>query len=336
MDIIYDEGRWAEAVKAVDMMREAMPGDLEGAAKYKFWSGEEAAEKFYCRGEEPVGAVTYEAGSLSAYKFVIGVLKMCLRKGLSLWTNTPVLKVEKESGEDEVWRVQTDTGVVRTKKVILATNGYSAFLAERFRGVIVPLRGQITAHRPGSNMPANGLGLTYSFVYANGFEYMIPRPQGSKFAGDIVMGGGLVKAPNEGLEEYGTTDDTTLNPVVGEYLKGTTARYFGNAWGKDHIDGRIRKEWTGIMGYSSDGYPFVGEVPGEKGLWMTASFQGHGMVLCFLCAQALVAMIEGGKKELELESWFPGVFKVTEDRMRKRFNGILHTRATEVEIKARL
>jgi hypothetical protein len=64
------------------------------------------------------------------------------------------------------------------------------------------------------------------------------------------MGGGLVKAPEEGLHEYGTTDDTTLNPIIHEYLVETPPRYFGECWGNDHGEGRIRKAWTGIMGES--------------------------------------------------------------------------------------
>ena len=322
MDVIYDEAQWQTALKAVKAIRDAIPDGLQSVARYLIWSKEEAREKFHVKGEECVGAVSYEAGSLSAYKFVVGVLKMCLQKGLELYTNTPALKVEK--GTDGMWEVRTERGNVKAKKVVMATNGYTGFLCERFSKVIVPLRGQITVHRPGRNMPSEGLQTTYSFIYSNGYEYMIPRPKGTKFDVDIVIGGGLVKARDEGIEEFGTTDDTTLNHEISTYLTATTPRYFGEAWGADHPDGRIRKEWTGIMGYSSDGFPFIGEVPGEKDLWIAASFQGHGMVLCFLCTKALVAMMSGEEKELD--SWFPNIFKVTEERMGKRFMGRLHTK----------
>ena len=316
-------------MKSIEAMRKAMPKLLNTVAKYTSWGKEEAREKFYVKGEECVGAISYEAGSLSAYKFVIGVLKMALKKGLELFTNTPATKVEK--GEDGIWCVQTSRGVVRAKRVVLATNGYTAFLCEKFQGKIVPLRGQITAHRPGKNQPIGGLPTTYSFIYKNGYEYMIPRPQGSKHEGDIIMGGGLVMAKEEGLEEFGTTDDTTINEDISKYLTETTPRYFGSNWGKDHEDGRLRKQWTGIMGYSPDGFPFVGAVPREKNLWMAASFQGHGMVLCFMCARALVAMMSGDEEKLN--SWFPEAFKVTEARLEKKFMGRLHTKPLDVEIR---
>jgi glycine/D-amino acid oxidase-like deaminating enzyme len=204
--------------------------------------------------------------------------------------------------------------------VVMATNAYTAFLCRRFQNVIVPLRGQITAHRPGKNMPKEGLGRTYSFVYAGGFDYMIPRPPGSRFEGDIVIGGGLTKGINEGIAEYGNTDDSSMCAEISEYLTATTPQYFGPAWGDDDDDGRVRKQWTGIMGYSNDGFPYVGEVIGEKNLWVAASFQGHGMVMCFLCAKALVSMMSG--EEESLHSWFPDAFRISEERMGKKFTGI--------------
>jgi glycine/D-amino acid oxidase-like deaminating enzyme len=330
VDIIYDQAQWDNAMKSIKAMREAMPELLDTVARYEFWEKEEAREKFYVKGVECIGAISYEAGSLSAYKFVIGVMKMVVERGVEFFTNTPATKLAK--GEDGMWSVQTPRGVVRAKRVVLATNGYTGFLCEKFQGTIVPLRGQITAHRPGKNQPSDGLPTTYSFIYKNGYEYMIPIPKGSKHIGDIIIGGGLVMAKDEGVEEFGTTDDTTINEDISKYLVGTTPRYFGSDWGDDHDDGRIRKQWTGIMGYSPDGFPFVGEVPGEKNLWIAASFQGHGMVLCFMCARALVAMMVG--EEDKPESWFPDAFKVSEERLKKKFTGRLHTKPLDIETKS--
>ncbi|OIW24542.1 DAO-domain-containing protein [Coniochaeta ligniaria NRRL 30616] len=257
---------------------------------------------------------------------------MGLARGLNLQTWTPATGLRKL--EDGRWEVATPRGTVVAGKVVVATNGYTAAILDRFRGVIVPLRGQVTAQRPGSGMPFGGcLPTTYSFIYEGGYEYMATRPSGSLFAGDVVIGGGLGKAEDGGLEEYGTTDDTSVNPTISEYLRGALPRYFGSNWGEDSPEGRVRAEWTGIMGYSPDGYPFVGEMPGQEGLWISASFQGHGMVLCWKCAEALVEMMEGRDGE-ELGEWFPEVFRLTEERMGKRFQGRLHTIAPASKMEA--
>ena len=110
----------------------------------------------------------------------------------------------------------------------------------------------MTAQRQGLAMPSDGLSATYSFIYDDGYEYMIQRPQGSKFEGDIMIGGGSTVLPEAGFCEFGTTDDTTIEPLVLDYLRNSTARYFGQHWGEDHAHGRIRRAWTGV------GYPFRG------------------------------------------------------------------------------
>ncbi|OTA59637.1 FAD dependent oxidoreductase [Hypoxylon sp. EC38] len=321
VDVVYDAAQWEIDQRAVKTMQDAMPGD--DASVYTLHSAEDVRNKFFCGrgGDETVcGGVSYEAGSLSAYQFAIGVVKLCLEKGLNLQTNTPAVNLEKlESGG---WKVETSRGSIQARRVVLATNGYTASIWKKFQGVIVPLRGHVTAQRPGLNMPKDGLPATYSFIYEAGYDYMIPRPKGTKFEGDIVIGGALVRAPEEGLEEYGTTDDTAFNDVILQALTDSLPQYFGDNWGKDHPDGRVRKAWTGIMGFSPDGFPFVGEMPGEKDLWVSSSFQGHGMVLCWMCARALTAMMKGGDDK-ELSSWFPGQFRLTEERLRLTFHGRL-------------
>ncbi|KAK0751427.1 FAD dependent oxidoreductase [Schizothecium vesticola] len=322
VDIIYDAVQWDEARSAVAAMRAAMPGEVEdGAARYVLYEKEEVKARFRV-GEGGCGGVGYFAGSLSAYRFGVGVVGMCVARGMGLQTGTAVTGLERDEGRGR-WRVETGRGTVEAGRVVLATNGYTAALVREFQGVVVPLRGQVQVHRPGRGLKEGGsLEGTYSFVYEGGYEYMVPRPEGTEGKGEIVMGGGLAKAPEGGLWEYGTTDDAAVDETVSRYLKETTARYFGSNWGEDDEEGRVKSEWTGIMGFSPDGFPFVGEVPGKKGLWIAASFQGHGMVLAWKSAEALVEMMEGRDGE-KLEAWFPSVFRVNEERMAKRFEGRL-------------
>ncbi|CZT02382.1 uncharacterized protein RAG0_09577 [Rhynchosporium agropyri] len=365
VDIIYSQAQWDASMKGVSAIREAFKGedDERTVARYEIWSREEAVRKWCVDVEGVVGAVSYEAGSLSAYKFVIGVLKFCLQKGLQLYTNMPAMKLHKTSHGS--WEVETAKGAIGAKQVILATNGYTAFLHAAFQGCIVPLRGQVTAHRPvftacprhlsinqrsqitistrvipnpsqGSNTPQEGLPGTYSFIHSSGYEYMIPRPPGCKSAGDIIIGGGLTQAGEEGLSEYGETDDGRVNERMSAYLTASTKMYFGERWGDDDREGRVRGEWTGVMGYSSDGYPFVGEVPfagggggGRRGLWVCASFQGHGMVLCWESGRALVDIMRGGGRGTE--GFLPECFLVSEERMKMRFRGRLITKVGKVD-----
>lgn len=326
VDVIYDAAQWDQGRRAVHALRDAMPAGHPAAA-YALHGAAEVRDRFLCGrgGDEGVqGGISYEAGSINAYRFGTGVLELCLERGLNLQTNTPAQGLEKLG--DGRWKVRTSRGDIIAKKLVLATNGYTAHLLPQFRGVIVPLRGQVTAQRPGRNMPAAGLPTTYSFIYEGGFEYMIPRPRGSRFEGDIVIGGGLAKAPDGGASESGAADDGVLNEGVGRALHDCLPQFFGDNWGEDHPEGRIRQEWTGIMGYSPDGHPFVGQVPGEQNLWMSCCFQGHGMVLCWMSAKALAWMM-GGKDREELLQWFPDVFLPTEERLDQSFQGLVYSSA---------
>ncbi|RVX71509.1 hypothetical protein B0A52_05081 [Exophiala mesophila] len=314
VDVFYDPVQWKAAQESVALMDELMGSS---APKHTFHTPAETSSKFLA--QTPLGSLEYESGSLSAYKLTISILKLALSMNLNLQTNTPVNSIVKSPSTGE-WQTTTPRGTISSKKLILATNGYTAHLYPPLQGVIVPLRGVVTAQRPGQNMPQQGLPTTFSFIYPTGFDYMITRPAGTTHEGDIIIGGGLPYAANNGVSEYGNTDDGAYDEGSASYLLDTTRQFFGSAnWGSDHPEGHAQKIWSGIMGFSADGYPFVGPVPGEQGLFLDVSFQGHGMVLCFLCARALADMVLG--KDDGLPEWFPNTYRVTEERLRKRFTG---------------
>jgi glycine/D-amino acid oxidase-like deaminating enzyme len=321
VDVFYDEAQFKLAKASVALMEKTMGKDK--APAHIFHSPEQTAKKFLA--PNSFGSVEYESGSLSAYKFTVGVLKLALAKGLNLQCNTPATSISKSSNDGK-WTVATPRGTISTPKLVLTTNGYTAHLLPRLLGVIVPLRGVVTAQRPGKGLPQQGLETTFSYVYKEGYEYMISRPHGTKHEGDIVIGGGMFAAKDDGMSEYGNSDDTTYDKHAAKYLADCTKRYFGENWGEDHAQGRIRRTWSGVMGFSADGYPFIGPMPGEEGLFLSVSFQGHGMVLCFLCAKAVTSMILGQKEEEELKGWFPECYRISEERLGKKFMG--RTKAT--------
>lgn len=318
-DVFYHQGHFEKAKKAVSEIRRVL-GD-HPAARYCIWDAEQTHKNFLVEGA--IGAVSYEAGSLWPYKFVIGLLELAVTKGLNLQTETPALKLVS-AGPRQGWVVQTPRGHIKARTVLLATNGHTAHLWPALQGIVVPLRGHMTAQRPGSGLPRNGLATTYSFIYDDGYEYMISRPQDSVLTGDVMIGGGSTKAPNAGIGEFGNTDDTSIDPVILNYLNDSAQMRFGSNWGDDSPEGRLCNAWTGIMGYSSDGFPMIGKVPGEDGLYISASFQGSGMVLCFDSARALVNIIHENH-EKEIEKWFPKSFLITSERMKLEFRGRLHT-----------
>ena len=54
-------------------------------------------------------------------------------------------------------------------------------------------------------------------------------------------------------------------------------------------------EWTGVLGFTRDQKPLVGQV--RPGVFVAAGFCGHGMPQCFGVGKAIAQMLEGGAEE---------------------------------------
>jgi glycine/D-amino acid oxidase-like deaminating enzyme len=348
VDVIYDDTTFSQAKTAIEALRtdatdsERQEGEM---AWYRVHDNSQETQRNFhvsssntnptiCGKEDVAGIIEYTAGRIHAYRFSTSILATCVKQGLVLCTNTPVhsiLPSAKFTDSDISWDIFTQHATLTAGTVILATNGYTPYLSSQFQSAIVPMRGQITAQRPtaASRLPIP-LPTTYSFIYKNGYEYMIPRPlshedkerqgEDADEVQDIIIGGGLGRLRQGGACEFGTVDDSTLNPEISAYLHQSLTHCLA----PQDLDDKnqtpsfeVIQEWTGIMGATSDGRPFVGQVPGKKGMWVCAGFNGHGMVLCVKSAEALVGrMLEG-----TWAKWWPQSFEVSEERLEGVFEG---------------
>ncbi|KAF8550727.1 hypothetical protein OG21DRAFT_1381573, partial [Imleria badia] len=102
--------------------------------------------------------------------------------------------------------------------------------------------------------------------------------------------------------------DNTCHPKVGEALRASLPAMFE---GKFEPGREPEMEWTGIMGYTAIGDPFVGpvdrlpvaqgtDVAQHTGQFIVAGYSGHGMPRAFGCAEVVAQMIVA---ELEGTEW---------------------------------
>ena len=175
------------------------------------------------------------------------------------------------------------SGVVHATQVVVATNGWAPELLPELAPYLHGTRNQVIMTRP---LPAarewavGGLSVD-SDVGAREL-YAIRRPDGR-----ICLGG--ARALEEGAA-VGCTDDGSLSETVGAYLRRFLAQSFPNLGEV----GAVEAEWTGVLGFTRDGRPLVGAVPGRPGLFVGAGFCGHGMPQCFGVGKALALMLRGG------------------------------------------
>lgn len=88
------------------------------------------------------------------------------------------------------------------------------------------------------------------------------------------------------------------------------------------------------MGYSSDGWPFVGPLPNRPNQLVIAGFTGHGMPQIFLSAKAIAEMaVEGADFK---GTGVPRVYEVTQERLDSKQNAVLSSWTAHTQAHAKL
>lgn len=227
---------------------------------------------------------------------------------MSLQTNTTVYGVDAPDSAG-VTKVHTSRGWLRATRVIFATNAYTVGVLPQYKGKIIPYKGTASHLVSESERVSPHLSNTYNIHFSPGFDakvdYLNPRPDGS-----VVVGGGQWTYNQDRSAWYNVWDDSTLLPAAKSHFNTVMQRNF-RGWDEGAV---VEEMWTGIQGLTPDGYPFVGEVPGRKGWWISAGFNGCGNALCWLCGKGIAKMIV---KDLPFShSGVPKLFEPTAERMR--------------------
>jgi glycine/D-amino acid oxidase-like deaminating enzyme len=263
---------------------------------------------------------SFTAAHLWPYKLVMSLLAKIVARGVNLQTRTPVTSVSAEPDPAGRWTVTTQRGSILANKVLFATNGYTAAIAPQFEQRIVPVRGICSRIVP--TRPENTPRLVHTYSLRHGpalYDYMIPRLDKS-----VVIGGAKQPFWHDRSNWYGVTDDSRLIEPAVAYFDGLMQRHFSGWGGEGSGAAAARTEmvWTGIMGWTSDSMPYVGEVPGKRGQYIAAGFNGHGMPLIHLASRSLAWMMIGKGRTFE-ETDLPAVFKPTQERLDSTENDIL-------------
>jgi len=217
------------------------------------------------------------------------------QRSLQLYTNTPVTSITSPSKHKKYYTIHTTRGTVKARHIVNATNAWIGHLYPEFQSKIIPTRGQLI------QVPCQTLDVT-PMSWNNGAEYLIQRPDSS-----VILGGGR-RFSSTKHAELGNADDTTIDPSVSKFLH----TFLPSQLPIISSEGtpppvKSEREWTGIMGFSEDGNPFVGNDVEEPRRWVIGGFHGHGMVRIYLCAKALaekLLAVDDGR-EMEWPEWMP-------------------------------
>ncbi|RDW68591.1 FAD dependent oxidoreductase-8 [Coleophoma crateriformis] len=259
-------------------------------------------------------AFSFTVGSLWPYKLVTHLLALVVKKGVNFQTHTPVTSVSDSPDADGYWTVFTHRGQIKTKKVVFATNGYTAGILPQYVERIIPVRGICSRITVPENTIAPSVPYSYSVRHnAKGADYQITRPDGS-----IIVGGGRPRYFHKTEEWYNVFDDSKLIEPAVPHFHGLMQRTF-RGW--ENSEAKLDRIWTGIMGYTTDLMPHTGAVPSKPGQFICAGFNGHGMPSIFLSAKGVAKMI---RTDCAFEeTGVPQPYKTTETRLKDTSNAIM-------------
>lgn len=222
----------------------------------------------------------WQASTLQPWKLTAHVMRKNLENGANLQTYTVAKSVTESAGGRRRWTIHTDRGDVACDNVIHATNAYSAALEPALRGVITPKPHICTKVLPPRAVSGSrAIRNSYGVLLPGGALFSInPRCNAD---GNIMFGGSnpgqqalddwVEKHPENCIND-GLANIEGVTHCVKEFIDGNF-----EGWGHaEYGPGEgTQYSWSGIIGLSVDGVPFVGELPGKPGQWICAGHHGQ-------------------------------------------------------------
>jgi glycine/D-amino acid oxidase-like deaminating enzyme len=299
------------------------------------------------------GAIVVDSGCDTFWpaKFVYEIFdRLIQRQGTEIHTNTTVLQVQRDTTSG-IFQIETNRGIVHAKNVVHCSNAWIGGLVPEMAGVIQPVLNTVVSTVPQETPPllrrlrgddgSEGEGEGEGEGGSNGENTnVVQRRTGMDLQpgyhywhqrenGRIILGGFRNNRPDRGV---GVFDDGPASAEDIDYA--STFLHDLGFFPDNKNEGKKKKKlklehaWTGIIGWSMDGMPFVGPwsttdqsagagaganvTGGDVGdvgdvgkEYICAGFSGHGMTQTWLCGRSIAESIAGGERLDTRGGYFP-------------------------------
>ena len=188
--------------------------------------------------------------------------------GATLYDHNEVYAIEPAG---ECVLVRGRRAHIRCRRVYVATNGYGCDLHPYLRGIVWPVRGQVTVTTPVERL-MDVAGITEN-------HYFRQFPDGRLFIG----GARAFFEAQEYTAEDAITPDLHVNLV--NYLR---------LWFPD-VEFEVERQWAGIHGFTPDRRVAVGAFPDEERVVFAVGFSGYGNSIGLVAAERMVALALDGR-----------------------------------------
>ena len=215
-----------------------------------------------------VGRYHCQEGALDPVNLVIREARGAQSEGVRICTSHRVAAVEEHRDR---YRVSGQDFSVDAEVVVYASGAWVADIEPWFHQKVFPARGQHLWEEKSSMGQISG---------RSQHGYVAWGPSG---AGHVVSGCRW-GSPHMELGEF----SHELNPRISKHLG-----QFGRRFSKDA--GENSKEWTSIMGFSCDGLPILGPLPGQPRKVACVGYNGQDLSFAMGCAEQVAkGLLHGG------------------------------------------
>ena len=249
-------------------------------ARVEQWSRRRAPVQLLSRSEasDLLGTEAYlgglldaRGGSLHPLNYALGLAEAAQRAGARLHGASAARAIEPER---DGWRLRTDGGSLRARRVMLCTNGYTDGLMPPLARTIVPVRSVQVATEPLSDNLRRSV-LPGGHVASDSRRLLLYFRLDAQ--GRFIMGG------RGAFTEGGLRAQQRL-------LRDTTARLFPQI-----ANAPWRHAWGGFVALTPDHYPHLHEL--RPGLVAALGYNGRGVAMATAMGRVLAQWGQGAPAE---------------------------------------
>lgn len=222
------------------------------------------------------------SGQINGAQLVRSLRPVLQEQGVEIYEQTPVLAIQ----EGAALTLKTPDAEVKTKAVVLATNGYTGKLGY-FQDAVFPLHAHIFATAPLNPAQLEQLGWRETAGYSDDLDRIAYSSLTRE--GHIVFGGGSNQAYTYLFRNRTSCPDTLYSTkTTFDRLARTMQGYLPGS-----VNLPIAHRWTGTLGLTLDRKPLIGVRGERRNIYYAVGYSGHGITLANVAGQILTDLYSG-------------------------------------------
>jgi glycine/D-amino acid oxidase-like deaminating enzyme len=269
---------YAKYKKDVSDLKKEYETRLQHGFKGEWLEADQIQEQFDIHGSHG-GILTYQGGSIDAFKLAHDLLFYNLKKGLEVFDKTEIVEV-KYSKKGVTAKTQYGNTIEAEK--IIYCNGFESteIIPEKFVNL---LSSYAIVSEPFIEKPEK---ISETLIWDTGEPYIYMRTTDDH---RILIGG---------------EDDEFQNPQKRDQALNHKKKRLESIFEKlfPEIDFRTDFAWAGTFGETKDGLPYIGEHPDFPGAYFVLGMGGNGITFSVIGMEMVSAFLKGEKHKLS-EWW---------------------------------